>query len=271
MTVDEQIGKKIMNLRKEKGLTQTEFGNMFNISQNAVTKIENGKRVVTYDELLRFADYFEVSTDYLIKENSVKGDNPELQYICDYMGLSEEAINNIVNVKDYLLIPADFEFRHYFSFQYDGIKAMFDNSKNVINDFLSSDYFFKLVSRLSMLKALNSAISNINTVMNSYNSFSEVKKRNELFSDHLFEAGTETVKENIKQTAINIGLTIDNLEKEQRYNRYSIYDIMGDFVQKYTENNYTEVKGVEVLDFFNVQESAAPVQDEFIESGENNG
>lgn len=100
MTVNEQIGKKIRNLRKEKGLTQTEIADKFNLSQNAITNIETGKRELKIDELLDFASFFGVSTDYLIKENGVRGNNPELQYICDYLGISEDTINLLVDRKE---------------------------------------------------------------------------------------------------------------------------------------------------------------------------
>ena len=103
MTVNEQIGKKIKELRKEKGLTQTEFGEIFNMKQNAVTNIETGKQTIYFEDLLSIANYFDVTTDYLIKENGVREKNPDLQYICDYTGLSEETVkflNETLNIDD---------------------------------------------------------------------------------------------------------------------------------------------------------------------------
>ena len=103
MTVNEQIGKRIKELRKEKGLTQTEFGQIFNMKQNAVTNIETGKQTIYFEDLLSIANYFGVTTDYLIKENAVKEENPNLQYICDYTGLNPSTVNflnNTLNVAD---------------------------------------------------------------------------------------------------------------------------------------------------------------------------
>ena len=112
MTVNEQIGKRIRELRKEKKLTQKEFGRVFGLSQNAVTNIETGKRALYLDELLKIADYFNVSTDYLIKENGVRSNNPDLQYMCDYLGLDEATLvflhntlyfkSRFINKKTYL-------------------------------------------------------------------------------------------------------------------------------------------------------------------------
>ena len=98
-TVNEQIGKKIRELRKEKGLTQTAFAELFNTSQNRVTNIETGKSELSFEELLSMANYFDVSTDYILKENGVREKNPELQYICDYTGLSKKTIETLKNMK----------------------------------------------------------------------------------------------------------------------------------------------------------------------------
>lgn len=97
MTVNEQIGKKIRILRKEKGLGQGEFGKLFNMTQNAVTNIETGKRNLPYEDLLKIANFFGVTTDYIIKENGVRIDEPELQSICDYTGLKEKTIEFFKN------------------------------------------------------------------------------------------------------------------------------------------------------------------------------
>lgn len=91
--VNKTIGKRIKELRIEQGLNQTEFGKMFHLSQNDITNIENGKKTISYDALLDIANKFGVSTDYLIKENGVKYNNPDLQFICDYTGLNEKTIS----------------------------------------------------------------------------------------------------------------------------------------------------------------------------------
>ncbi len=107
MTVNERIGKKIKELRKEKGLTQNDFANKFNLTQNTVTNIETGKRTLSCEELLSIANYFKVSTDYLIKENGAR-EHEKLQYFLDYTGLSElsvEILNSYTWAdKDFLLV-----------------------------------------------------------------------------------------------------------------------------------------------------------------------
>lgn len=67
MTVNEQVGKKLRILRKKEGLSQVQFGKLFGMTQNMVTNVETGKRILNYDELIRIADYYGVTTDYIIK------------------------------------------------------------------------------------------------------------------------------------------------------------------------------------------------------------
>ncbi len=57
MTVNtEKIGTLISNIRKERGLTQSEFANKLGTSQSAVNRIENGKQNLSMEMLGRISD-----------------------------------------------------------------------------------------------------------------------------------------------------------------------------------------------------------------------
>ena len=56
----------IKRLRKEKGLTQTQLAELLNLDQTAVSKWENGKALPDTQMLVRLAQFFDVSTDYLL-------------------------------------------------------------------------------------------------------------------------------------------------------------------------------------------------------------
>ena len=59
-------------LRKENGMTVRELGDKLNISYPTITNIENGKRGFSDDMLLQIANYFNVSTDYLLGVSDIK-------------------------------------------------------------------------------------------------------------------------------------------------------------------------------------------------------
>ena len=57
---------RIKELRKKKGLTQAQFGALWNAPQNTVSNWENGNREISNELLIAFSEYFGVSVDYLL-------------------------------------------------------------------------------------------------------------------------------------------------------------------------------------------------------------
>ena len=57
---------KILELRKEKGVTQTELGNAIGVGAYTISKWERGKFVPDIESLIALANYFECSIDYLV-------------------------------------------------------------------------------------------------------------------------------------------------------------------------------------------------------------
>lgn len=58
---------RLKELRKARGLSQVELAADLNISQNSISRYENGLREADYKTLIAFADYFHVSVDYLLE------------------------------------------------------------------------------------------------------------------------------------------------------------------------------------------------------------
>lgn len=58
--------KNLKILRKKDKLTLKELAEKFDISFQAISLYENGKRQPDFDTLIKLADYFGVSVDYLI-------------------------------------------------------------------------------------------------------------------------------------------------------------------------------------------------------------
>lgn len=56
----------LKQLRKDKGLTQTQFASEFNISAGTIAMWETGKRMPDTDMLKKIAQFFNVSIDYLL-------------------------------------------------------------------------------------------------------------------------------------------------------------------------------------------------------------
>lgn len=57
---------RLRELREEKGLSQKELGKMFNVAQNTISNWEKGAREPDKKTLVKLADFFGCSTDYLL-------------------------------------------------------------------------------------------------------------------------------------------------------------------------------------------------------------
>lgn len=69
------LGLRIKELRKEKGLRQSELATTLHVSQQAVGSWETGRTVPGADTLNILADYFDVTTDYLLGRPEKKDDD----------------------------------------------------------------------------------------------------------------------------------------------------------------------------------------------------
>lgn len=114
------ILKRIITLIKERGMTPTPFGVSLGLSNSAFTDWKKGKGFPSTETIVKFAEYFCVSIDYLIygtkksissspQERSLlqkfKNLPPELQtkaltYIDGMLAASEVTIKNSENSKN---------------------------------------------------------------------------------------------------------------------------------------------------------------------------
>jgi len=60
------IGDTIKKLRKENKLTQEQLGEAIGVSKMAISYFEKGKKAPGRESIKKIADYFHVTTDYLL-------------------------------------------------------------------------------------------------------------------------------------------------------------------------------------------------------------
>lgn len=92
-----EMGTKISELRKKANLSQTELGKKLGYQQSNISRIEKGTKDLTFSALVDIAKLFNVSTDYLMGLSSVKTNDKDLQFVCDYTGLDEVTVINLKN------------------------------------------------------------------------------------------------------------------------------------------------------------------------------
>lgn len=66
MDVQQIYIRRIINLRESKDLNKSQMAKILNVPQKTYNNYENGKRVLPYNVLIDIADFFGVSTDYIL-------------------------------------------------------------------------------------------------------------------------------------------------------------------------------------------------------------
>ena len=61
------LADRIQQLRKQRGISQEELADQVGVSRQAVSKWESEQSVPDMDKVILLSDYFEVTTDYLLK------------------------------------------------------------------------------------------------------------------------------------------------------------------------------------------------------------
>lgn len=84
MAVDSSsMGRKLRCIREEKHMTQKDFASKLNISQQTLSRYENGKNIIPYEELISIITKFDISMEYMF-EIECHGITSEERRIIDY-------------------------------------------------------------------------------------------------------------------------------------------------------------------------------------------
>ena len=81
------INENIKKLRVARGLNQVEFAKILGVSKQCVSNWENDNVMPSIEMLVKIADFFNVTTDYVLGRN-------EKTYI-DVSGLTDEQVSHI--------------------------------------------------------------------------------------------------------------------------------------------------------------------------------
>lgn len=65
---------RLKELRTSRKISQLKLALDLGMNQNSISRYENGIRQADYETLIKFADYFNVSLDYLLERT----DNPNM-------------------------------------------------------------------------------------------------------------------------------------------------------------------------------------------------
>ena len=69
------LSEKLYKLRKNSGLSQEQLAEQLNVSRQAISKWEQGTAVPESEKLISISNYFGVTVDYLLKEDTADTTN----------------------------------------------------------------------------------------------------------------------------------------------------------------------------------------------------
>ena len=100
-----ECGKRIQQLRNEKGITQEELAEKLNVSWNTIAKIECGLRKPSIDFLIELSLFFETSINYLVLGVPLEEveNKARIKEIEDTIQKIDEAIEMLLEEKEKLL------------------------------------------------------------------------------------------------------------------------------------------------------------------------
>lgn len=100
------FGDKLKQLRNSHNLTQKELGEKFNLSQRVIGYYEKNERFPDQTTLLKIAEYFDVSIDFLLGRTDYKHNHDDISKLKkdkDIEEILENTMNDILNQEGLML------------------------------------------------------------------------------------------------------------------------------------------------------------------------
>ena len=91
------LASRLRFLLEESGITQNQLAKKIGKTRQAVNSYTLGTTVPDSDTIVKLSQFFGVSSDYLLGLSDVKTQNRDLQFVCDYTKLSEEAVRKLAS------------------------------------------------------------------------------------------------------------------------------------------------------------------------------
>lgn len=166
----EIFAQRLIELREQNGISQQQLADSLNITRQSLSLYEKAERTINIDLLVKIANYFNVSADYLLGLSSVSKVDLELKAICDYTGLTEQSVKCLNN----RLVKSDEIDEAKKNAAENAIVTQFLNEYNyehichVTNIVISSNFFWRTINKLNELNNLSdNFISIYHSVINA--------------------------------------------------------------------------------------------------------
>lgn len=177
-----QYGYRLAEARTRAGLMQKEVAKHLGVKDNVISYFENGDRLPSVEQYKELSKLFNVSADYLLGISEAKTNDKDLQFVCDYTGLSADSIEKIreycvfdLSTFSASILPGQPEEDVALDIKFE--KEHVEEYKQIIDDFILSDAFDGVANHGWQVQYLNkSVMSYLALYFGDYEYFFELKK-----------------------------------------------------------------------------------------------
>lgn len=98
---NKQVGRKVRELRLQRGYTQAQLGQLVNLTWQQVQRYESGRATFNVPRLISFAEALNVPVSELIKDGALKVDVSPVTYFRN-LGMSDQQIDSVMKYAKFL-------------------------------------------------------------------------------------------------------------------------------------------------------------------------
>lgn len=147
------FGKRLFEIRESRGESQQELADSIGITRQSLSRYELGERTANIDLLKKVAKHYNISADYLLGLTDNATVDTNLQAVCDYTGLSENAARTFREV-----ILEDSDHKIYGNFK----------RKDIVSELLESLNFYELIDDLMDIREISDDLTTLLANLSDY-------------------------------------------------------------------------------------------------------
>lgn len=196
------VGRRINTLLAEQDIKQSELAETLGIVSSTVSCFVSGTRMPNTEQLVKIADFFNVSTDYLLGRSRAATKNRDKAFVCDYLNIDEEAVEQIRTYNLYPISP------HHGYYWEEVIAYLRYTGKDYMK------YFNKNMRAFFRSKCLTEILSGCTV------------------EDMLYDSINAVIE------YVNSGVPFESLSRFQREKLITFYDISVSMLQRHYSNLY---------------------------------
>lgn len=111
---DSAFATRLRKLIEENNISKNQLSEEIGVSRQAISQYCDGSTIPNADKLLKIAEFFNVSLDYLVGRTENFTTDNELRFVCDYTGLNEEAIQKLQKLKGFCSVVLKGSYSYFY-------------------------------------------------------------------------------------------------------------------------------------------------------------